>query len=746
MTEQYLQHLLKNIPHQPGVYRMKNSSNEIIYIGKAKDLYKRVNSYFKNIGKHPTRTAKMVEHIADIEYTIASSELEALVLETNLIKAFRPRYNVLMKDDKNFAYIKITTEEDYPRILIVRKVLKDKAKYFGPKTTASRIYSTLNILRKIFPFRTCQLQIEDLGPAPEGDINKKRIVKVTKAGIKYPCLDLHIKRCLAPCVGKPDKEEYRQLIKKIIEFLEGKYQHIVEELKKQMLVAAKNKRFEQAAKIRDKILSIESIYENQLVSSPERQNIDVINYYSQEDQAFFNLFQFREGKLIDQQNLILKNPHLEDSSSEEMNQILLKAFFQQFYSDNTNIPGEILIPHQMEEHQTMGKWLNHLAEHKVNLIVPIKGNKDKLLDLALENAFSFAKQSRARWEGESVDNRDAALEKLAQILALPKLPKRMECYDISHLSGTHTVASMSVFENGFPKPDQYRHFKINLTLRTGASDDFKSIEEVILRRLKYLKPSLATKGFKLTKTKAGYQISQDKKRLLLLKTISESKLKTYLSPFKLPPQNLPEILQKITEKFDSKRIYLTVPAKNLRTMETLGFQKVKIAMPEYPEKAGKITMVYDKTRNYQDNSFKKVPDLIVIDGGKGQLSHAVKAMKDHNLTIPIISLAKKHEEFFLPGQSKSIQLNGTDPTRLMIQHLRDEAHRFAVEYNRKLRQKDYTSSGLEDTPGIGKKISQKLLREFGSMENILNLPTETLAKSIGTKTAIKIKNLSNNHL
>lgn len=722
---------------------MKNAEGEIIYIGKAKDLFKRVGSYFKNQQKHAPKTAKMVEHVTDLEYTVTSSELEALVLETNLIKAFRPRYNVLMKDDKNFAYIKITTAEDYPRILIVRKVLRDKAKYFGPKTTASRIYSTLNLLRKIFPFRNCNLQIEDLGPAPTDDINKKRLVKVTKAGIKYPCLDLHIKRCLAPCVGKPSKEEYRRMIDQIIAFLEGKYEGIVSKLKEEMLQAAQNKRFEQAAKIRDKILSIEEIYQNQLVSSPERQNIDVINYFSQDGHTYFNLFQFREGKLIDQQNLILKNPQIEDIEKTNEEQKLLSAFLQQFYAENTSIPQEILLPHPPEEQSTLEEWFKTLAGHKVKLLIPQKGKKDKLLELALENAFSYSKQSRAKWEGESVSNRDAALEKLAQLLGLPSFPKRMECYDISHLSGTHTVASMSVFENGFPKREQYRHFKIKLDLAAGAPDDFQSMEEVILRRLKYLKPSLAIKGLKLSKFKEGYRLTKEKQKILQFKTISENKLKTFLGPIKIPSNNFSEIIQKIIDKFDSKRIYLQIPTNQLRQYETSGFQKVQIQLNEYQPKSGKIVVVYDKSRNFEDVSFKKIPDLIVIDGGKGQLSHAVKAMQDHSLSIPIISIAKKQEEFFLPSRPDSIQLEPNDPARLMIQHLRDEAHRFAIEYNRKLRKKDYTSSELENIPGIGKKITQKLLRQFGSMENIRNLPEESLAKVVGAKIAVKIKSFFN---
>jgi excinuclease ABC subunit C len=740
MPTQYIEHLLKNIPHQPGVYRLKNSEKEIIYIGKAKDLFKRVGSYFKNIDKHPPKTAKLVENVIDIEYTVTSSELEALVLETNLIKTFRPKYNVLMKDDKNFAYIKVTVNEDYPRILVVRKVLRDKAKYFGPKTAASQIYRTLNLLRKIFPFRNCNLEIEDLGKAGTDDVNKKQLVKVTKANIKFPCLDLHIKRCLAPCIGKPNKEDYRQMINQIIDFLEGKYEDVVNQLKVEMQQAAGLKRFEQAGKIRDKILSIESIYQNQLVSSPDKKSIDVVNYFSLDGQTYFNLFQFREGKLIDQQNLVFKNPQLEDLEKNTENEQLLSSFLKQFYTENANIPEEILLPHSAEDHQILEEWLKKLAEHKVKLITPQKGKKDKLLDLSLENAFSFAKQSRAKWEGESVDNRDQALEKIAQILALPKLPKRMECYDISHLSGTHTVASMSVFENGFPKRDQYRHFKIKLDLQAGSPDDFKSMEEVILRRLKYLKPSLTTKEFKISKTKKGYLIKKAAEKILEFQVISSNKLKTFLSSIKFPEKNLTELVQKVTDKFDSKRIYLPIATKQLKTFETLGFQKVNIELSEYANIKKKIIVVFDKTRNFEDSSFKKIPNLIVIDGGKGQLSYAVKAMKTHNLSIPIISIAKKQEEFFLPAQPTSIQLEPTDPARLMIQHLRDEAHRFAVEYNRKLRKKDYTTSELENITGIGKKITQKLLREFGSLENIRNLTDETLAKAVGAKMAVKIKN------
>jgi excinuclease ABC subunit C len=737
----YLQHLLKNIPKHPGIYKMKNSENEILYIGKAKNLRNRVGSYFKKNNQQSVKNQKMIGQIADIEYTVVGSDLEAIMLETNLIKEFRPKYNILMKDDKNFAYIKITTNEAYPRIQVVRKVLNDGAKYFGPKTAASKIYDTLNLFRKIYPFRNCSLVIEDLGPAIN-IFDKKRLVKVTHAGIKYPCLDLHIKRCLGPCIGKPDINEYQQIIKQIINLLEGKYQDILINLKIQMSEASQQKKFEQAAKIRDKITMIESIFEKQIISSPDHSNCDIINYYPEGEKAFFNIFQIREGKLIDQQNFTI------NAVGETDPDPLLSSFIKQYYSENTDLPKELIIPAGIKEQIEIKKWLDSLAKQSIKIITPEKGKKDQLLDLCLENAKSFAKQQRTKWEGNSLENRDQALEKLSQYLGLNKMPKRIECYDISHLSGTQTVASMAVFENGFPKTDQYRHFKINREL-AGSPDDFASMEEVILRRIKYLKPTLNKNEIKIVKLKLKtsdkeiYTIKENKRIIGKFSLFLSNKLKTFITDLKLNIAEPEIVYRKIIEKFNSKRIYFVIEKKQESALEKIGFEYLHEKPKELTLKPKKSIMVFDKTKHRDDQSFKQRPDLIVIDGGKGQLSSAIKILKSSKIEIPIISLAKKKEEIFIPNKPKSIQLDNNDQARLMLQHIRDEAHRFAIEYNRKLRKNDYTSSQLEETKGIGKIVSKKLLKHFGSIENLKNASTEEISDVIGTKIALKIKDLLN---
>ncbi|MBD3270760.1 excinuclease ABC subunit UvrC [Candidatus Peregrinibacteria bacterium] len=727
-----IKYILSKLPDQPGVYKMLNQENQIIYIGKAKNLKKRVKSYFnKQIDN--IKTQKLVQNINNIEYIITNSDLEAILLETNLIKEHRPKYNILMKDDKNFAYIKITLNEDYPRIFVTRKVLKDGAKYIGPKSSAGKIYQTLNLLRKLFPYRNCNLNIEDQGKA-ENVYGKKRKVKVTRAGIKYPCLDLHIKRCLGPCVGIPDINAYQNTIKQIIGFLEGKYQEVIEIFKTEMINAANQKNFEKAAKIRDKIQDIEELFEKQIISTPDHQDSDIINFYLENEKAYFNVFQIRNGKIIDQQNLTLKI-NLNESDND-----ILEKFLLQFYLDLPLLPSRIIIPATIENQSSINEILTNQAKHKVELVFPHRGKSDQLLELSLENAKSYANQSRAKWESKFISDREMALDKLAQYIGLDKLPRRIECYDVSHLSGTHTVASMVVFENGFPNKSHYRHFKIDREF-SGNPDDFASINEVILRRIKYLKPELDFKDLKVLKNKENIKVKKSKHTVFNGKMLYSSKLKTIIQIDSVKIQLIQKITRKILNKYKTKRIYFILDQPFADKLLTIGFEELK-KIPKEIQKIpeGNSIIVFDKNKNFEDNSFKRTPDLIVIDGGKGQLSSAIKAFKKDIKTIPIISLAKKEEEIFMPNQKKSLKLDKTDPSSLLLQHIRNEAHRFAIEYNRKLRKKDYTVSGLEDIEGIGKSISNKLLKKFGSIKNIKLASEEEIAEITGTRLAIKMKN------
>lgn len=794
----YLEHLVQKIPSAPGVYKMKDQTGEIIYIGKAKDLKKRVSSYFQNKKHEWTKTQRMIEKIEDIEYILTSSELEALMLETNLIKEIRPKYNILMKDDKNYAYIKITVNEDYPKILIVRKVLKDKAKYIGPKTNAGKIIKTLKIIRKVFPFRHCLLEIEDLGSSDEP--LQKRKIKVTKVNIKYPCIYFHIKRCLAPCIGKCTKEEFREVINQVIRFLEGKHEEITEKLKSEMMQAAVDKKFELAARIRDKLKDIEEITEEQLVIDPDLKNSDIINYHLETNKIYLNLFQVRNGKLIDQENFILKTAEEEQNQKneeakrknnlsetkrekkqskskiedlEETEKCLIKeeiisSFLQQYYSNTTDIPSEILIPYEIEKKEILETWLSEMKGQKIKIIVPQKGKRKELLELAYKNAKSYSEQSTAKWEGHLKTSRIEALEKLQKLFNLVKIPKRLECYDISHFGGTETVASMSVFENGFPLNKDYRHFKVHLE-KSGEPNDFLSLEETLKRRLKYLKPSLAAKNISLKlkknskpekeedvgkenpkkykkkeifnseNSKLIYEIFEEKEvKGSIEAKITDSK-KFIIEKIDCPVNFLEPTFKKLFEKIKEKRIYLLGAKQQNEIFFQIGFQEVKKIPDDMEINSQENLLVFDKNKYKIDESFKKIPDLIVIDGGKGQLSATVKALKAYNLDLPIISIAKREEEFFIPGQKKSLKLPKEDSVSLLLQHLRDEAHRFAINYQKNLRLKVTIASKLDQIYGIGENYKKILLKKFGSVEGIKNASEKDLEEAVGQKLATKLK-------
>ena len=662
-----IKEILKDIPKKPGVYQFKDKEGNILYIGKAIDLRNRVKNYFQQTQKQSFRIQKMVSQIEDIDFTIVSSDLEAVILETNLIKEIRPKYNILMKDDKNYVYIKITKNEDFPQINIVRKVLNDKALYFGPKTAAGKVRKTLDVLKKVFPYRHCNLFME---------YGKDGKVKVTKKTIKYPCLDYHIKRCIGPCVGNVTKEEYAVIIDQIIRFLKGQTGEIIKVLEAQMQDAATNKQFEKAASLRDKLTAIKDISERQVVSSPNRLDTDAINYMSEAGRVFFTLFMIRDGKLINQENFEFKTGI--DKDDQKDTEEILEAFIKQYYEKTTDFPKEILIPHEIKNNDVLEGWISESKGAKVKILIPQKGEKEKILSLAEKNAKSFATQSRIKWQHDN-ERRKKALEELKEKLDLPKLPRRIECYDISHISGTNQVASMVVFENGQPNKKEYKRFKIR-TLEEGKPDDFAAMLEVLKRRFMYLVKSKSDIKFRKKKDVLTGKLAD--------KIVGECKYEIfddldYFTDIKLK-DGVNDFLLGLIQKAKNNRVYIGIPAKYIAEAEKLGFQLVKKHPDEIKMKKTYKCLLFNKSK-YKE--FSKKPDLIVIDGGKGQLTQGIKVQNKFKTDVKMVALAKKHEDVFEPGNKNPLPFPKDSEGLYLLQQVRDEAHRFAITYHKKLRSK-----------------------------------------------------------
>jgi len=751
ITDKEIKKILSTIPKTPGIYKMIDTTGRVIYIGKAKELSKRVKQYFKKDYQHSTRTKKLVENIVDIQTISVDTELEAIMLENNLIKQLQPKYNILLKDDKSYVYIKIT-KEDFPRVQIVRKIEKDGAKYIGPKTAKHKVQETLKVLKKIFPFRHCNLNIDFIEKDPN---NERHKVKLSHKTIKYPCLDHYIKRCISPCIGKCTKEEYSEIIKNIENFLAGKADTIIKQLKEKMTEEAAVKKFEKAAKTRDKILKIESILEKQKVSDHNQTDKDIINYCIIQKKAYFNLFQIRDGKLINQENFKLSAAELEESEHKE----ILEAFMTQYYEIATDIGKEILIPHELVNNQEIEKFIQEKSKIKTKLLVPKIGTKNKLLEMSLKNAQIYADKNRPKWQEENELTKNATIE-LQKLLKIKNQLKRIECYDISHLSGTDTVGSMVVFQNGAPKTELYRQFKIR-TL-TGDPDDYKSMEEVLTRRLIKIKEKIASEKYILKKVRKKdlefidsttnpkkrflekeFKIASEKS-LKIQKNIKETKIiekekksktireeenkkikyKNYYTLIKDDEAKaygqITELSEKVTlishifvskkergkklgyklikeliKKSKSKRCYIICKPELKDYYFKMGFEEIKKIPKEITELEKyknpkildkKLKIVFDKIKLKEDKSFSQVPDLIIIDGGKGQLKAGTKVFKKLDIKgIPYISLAKRLEEIFIPGKEKSIILPRNNEALKLVQRARDEAHRFAITFNKKLR-------------------------------------------------------------
>lgn len=599
---------LKNIPSKPGVYQFKNKDGKIIYIGKAKDLRKRVKQYFQKSKSLDVKTESMISKVYDLEYIITDSELEALILEANLIKKFKPRYNVFLRDDKSYPYI-VITNEPFPRIFVTRKIVHDGSKYFGPFTDVKNMRASLKLIRDIFKVRSCNYYID------EEVIQKKKI---------RLCLDYHIKKCEGPCEGLVSAERYNQTIEDITQVLRGKTTSLIKNLETQMAELADQMNFEEAAEIRDKIKGLQNYSDKQKVVDTELIDRDIFAAVVDGNDGCCVLFKIRDGKLIGRQHFYLSGG-LNKEEKEIISQVV-----RNYYMNADYLPKEVLLQCEIDDMAMLQEWLSKSKLEKVYIYVPKIGEKAKLLAMCKMNAKYLLDELKVQ-KLKMKETPAFVISSLQNDLNLPRLPNRIECFDISNLQGSDSVASLVVFENGKPKKGEYRRFKIKTV---PGPDDYASIREVVYRRY--------------------YSLMEDGKAL---------------------------------------------------------------------------------------------PDLIIIDGGKGQLSSAITVLGHLNdirqnpeiLNVPIIGLAKRLEEVFFPYENDPRILSKTSSSLRLLQRIRDEAHRFAVEYHRKLRTKRTLQTELDLIRGIGKKKSKELLNTFGSVQGVKFATFDQLKEIVGEKTAQKIK-------
>lgn len=570
------------LPDKPGVYLMRDQVGKIIYVGKAVNLKNRVRSYFQQRGLSP-KTEALVARISTFETIVTASEMEALILECNLIKKHRPRYNISLRDDKSYPFVKVTWNEEYPRVYATRRVEKDGAKYYGPYASAGAMHETLALLKRLFPLRSCR------------SMDSRR-----------PCLEFHINRCMAPCAGLVDAGTYRDMVKTVCLFLEGRSSDVEKDLKRRMLAASDEMKFELAGRLRDQLASVRQVTEKQNIVTGAGDQ-DVLGLARLGPQSCVQVFFVRSGKMVGRDRFLLTGGDAEADGD------ILAAFVKQYYSESAFIPREILTPAALPETDLLTAWLSERKAGAVHLLTPQRGTKRELVQLAGENAEEALRQ-RSEREAALTGKRSAALQELAQRLELANLPQRIECFDISHIQGAETVASMVVFTEGEPDKSEYRRFKLRTV--EGSPDDYASMQEVTLRRYREAKEPL--------------------------------------------------------------------------------------------------------------------PDLIVIDGGKGQLSSALEVIRGVGLDkIPVIGLAKEFEHIFRENISEPLVLPRHSEALRLVQQVRDEAHRFAVSYHRKLRSKRNLVSVLDHIRGIGAKRRQALWKHFGTIERIRAASEEELKTTPG---------------
>ena len=607
---------LKVLPDKPGVYLMKNSLGEIIYVGKAKILKNRVRQYFQNSKNHSEKVKAMVKNIAEFEYIVTDSEMEALILECNLIKKYSPKYNISLKDDKFYPFIKITTNEDFPRVFITRNYAKDGNKYYGPYPNAGAVHETINLIRKVFPLRTC----------------KKSIIE----GENYtrPCLNYHIKKCNAPCEGHISKDEYGKMINEIMDVLSGKDKTLVNSLKEQMQEASMNLQFEKAASLRDKIIAINNIAEKQKVFKSQDSDEDFINLFKDEKDCCIQVFFLRDGKVTGREHFMFTD------SADEDDKVIMSQFIISFYGGTPKVPKNVYIPELCEDTAALEEFLTVKRGTKVYIKVPQKGEKKDMMELVKNNARVTLDQFKDKILKETEINR-VCLEEIQDLLDLDSMPLRIEAYDISNIQGVDSVGSMIVFENGKAKNSDYRRFRIK-TVKN--ANDYDSMREILERRF--------THGLK------------------------------------------------------------------------------------------EIQEIQERKIEFSSGKFSNFPDLIMMDGGKGQVNVALEVLNKLGISIPVCGLVKDdyHATRGIIYNNSEININRTSNLMQLIRRIQDEVHRFAITYHRSLRDKKTLHSILDDIPNIGQKRRMSLLMKFGSIDNIKSASKEELleTESIDNKAAESI--------
>ena len=602
MTNSLILEQLKQLPTAPGVYLMKDTAGSIIYVGKAANLFKRVRSYFTSKQKLSAKAQRMVSRVRDIDFFVTSSEQEALILELNLIKRHRPRYNVSLKDDKTFPYLKIDIDNDWPRVYVTRRLEQNGGRYFGPFASAKSVRQTLKVLKEIFPFRSCTKNIT--GSAPR------------------PCLQHHIQHCLGPCIGAVSKDEYAEVIRQIVLFLEGKQEKVVRELESRMEEAARALDFEKAALLRDRIRAVRQVIEGQRLATRVRGEQDVIAFVQDKGRAYAQVFFVRSGRLVGRESFIL-----EGTRSEEPSRIMT-SFVEQFYHSAPGVPPLLLLQYPLEDKAVIEDWLHRKRGASVRIQVPRRGSRKELVDIVAENARQGLEQLKIK-RLAAPNVLKAALDEIRRELKLPRLPSRLEGYDISNIQGKLAVGSMVVFEQGSPRTSCYRRFRIKTV---SGADDYAMLTEVLGRRFKRLSSAA--------------------------------------------------------------------------------------------------------------DDWAVLPDLILIDGGRGQLNAALSAIDKAGAgPVPIASLAKENEEIFIPRRAKPVVLPRSSPGLQLLERLRDEAHRFALGYHQKIRSRAGITSALDAVPGIGPKRRRALLKQFGSLAGIRRASPEELAavENMNPNLAKKVK-------